>query len=168
VTDRDGSDILDADDYELDLTPRPAEDVPRAPRKKGRRWGAIVVLVLVVAAGGYILSQALGSAATYYYNADEAVAKKASIGDKDFRIQGTVTKATKQGADGTSNFTIAFNGVHVNVVHSGDTPALFKVGIPVVTHGHWEGDTFRSDQIEVKHSATYREKNPDRVKSDQP
>jgi len=168
VTERDGGDILDADDYELDLTPRAAEDAPRKPRPRGRRWGAIAVLVLVVVAAGFILTQALGSAATYYYNADQAVAKRSSLGDKDFRIQGTVTKATVQKADGTARFTIAFNGTHVDVVHSGDTPALFKVGIPVVTHGHWEGSTFRSDQIEVKHSATYREKNPDRVKSDQP
>lgn len=162
------SDILSADDYELDLTPRYADSGPRAPKSKRRKWGAIAVLVLVVAAGGYILSQALGSAATYYYNADQAVAKRSTLGDKDFRIQGLVTKATVQHADGTARFTIAFNGTAVDVVHHGDTPALFKVGIPVVTHGHWQGNIFESDQIEVKHSANYVEKHPDRVKSDAP
>ena len=126
------------------------------------------MLVVLAVAGGFILTKALGSAATYYYNADQAVAKRSSLGDKEFRLQGTVTKATVQKADGTSNFTVAFNGVAVDVVHQGDTPALFKVGIPVVTHGHWQGQTFESDQIEIKHSATYKEKNPERVKSDAP
>ena len=60
------------------------------------------MLVLVVVAAGFILTQALGSAATYYYNADQAVAKRSSLGDKDFRIQGTVTKATVQKDDGTT------------------------------------------------------------------
>ncbi len=165
---RPSGDILDADDYELDLTPRQVEERPRPARTGRRRWGAVGVLVLVVIAAGFILTQALGSAATYYYNADQAVAKRASLGSRDFRMQGLVTKASEHGADGTTRFTVAFNGVAVDVVHQGDTPALFKVGIPVVTHGHWSGTTFESDQIEVKHSATYREKHPGRVGTNGP
>ncbi len=163
-------DYLTGDEYELDLTPRPPDPParPRAPGQKNRRWGAVAVLVLLAVAGGFILTKALGSAATYYYNADEAVAKRSSLGSKDFRLQGTVTKATVQKGDGKARFTLAFNGVAVDVVHQGDTPALFKVGLPVVTHGHWQGATFESDQIEVKHSATYKAKNPGRVGTDAP
>ena len=51
------------------------------------------------------------------------------------------------------------------VVHHGDPPELFKPGIPVVLEGHWQGATYDSDLIMVKHSEQYRAKNPTRVKN---
>ena len=64
------------------------------------------------------------------------------------------------------DFTIAFNGATVPVHHiGGDPPELFKPGIPVVLEGHWDqsGQFFTSDTILIKHSADYKEQNPDRV-----
>jgi cytochrome c-type biogenesis protein CcmE len=62
------------------------------------------------------------------------------------------------------DFTIENNGVDVDVVHHGDPPELFRPGIPVVLEGKWAGPHYTSDRIMVKHSASYRVKNPDRVK----
>ncbi len=157
----------------MDVTPRPVAVESSGHRGLGdhsskRRLGVLAVFAVLVIAVGLILFQALGSATTYYYNADEAVAKKAQLGSTDFRLQGSVVKATKDPSGATATFTLAFNGKHVDVVHQGDTPALFRVGMPVVVHGHWNGSTFASDQIEVKHSASYRADHPDRVGSTQP
>ena len=75
----------------MELTPRTGPDAegtsgaattavraPRAPKK--RSLPVIVVIVLVLAAGGYVMLQALGSAATFYRNVDEAVAQQDALG----------------------------------------------------------------------------------------
>jgi cytochrome c-type biogenesis protein CcmE len=40
---------------------------------------------------------------------------------------------------------------------------MFKPGIPVVLEGRFDGDTFASDRIMVKHSEDYVAKHPSRV-----
>jgi cytochrome c-type biogenesis protein CcmE len=46
----------------------------------------------------------------------------------------------------------------------GDPPQLFRANVPVVLEGHFQGTTFQSDRILVKHSEDYREDHKDRVK----
>ena len=51
--------------------------------------------------------------------------------------------------------------------HLGDEPSdLFGVGQKVVVDGHWDGQTFESGQILLKHSEEYVEENPDRLDYD--
>jgi cytochrome c-type biogenesis protein CcmE len=117
---------------------------------------------LVVVAIAVVAMQFLNNAALYYRNADEAVRDKAALGTKRFRIQGVV----QDGVDKQANevdFTIEFNGTRVAVRHIGDPPELFKPGVPVVLEGKWQGDYFASDRILIKHSAEYKEENPDRL-----
>ena len=147
----------------MDVTPRPA---PPPTATRTRNPVALGLLVAVLLAGGFVVFNGLRSASLYYYNADEAVAKRESLGDDRFRVQGTVTDRTTDGD--AVVFHIAFNGVKVAVRHVGDPPELFRVGIPVVLEGRWDGDVFASDRILIKHSAEYRERNPDRVPSDVP
>jgi len=127
------------------------------------------VLVLIVAAIGFVLFQGLNNAALYYRNADEAVHDKASLGTRRFRVQGTVQPdVAKVGQE--VDFTIVFNNVSVAVRHQGDPPDLFQPGLPVVLEGHWssDGTFFASDRILVKHSEEYKDQNPDRVNSTAP
>ena len=67
-----------------------------------------------------------------------------------------------------TDFSIYANGVSVDVKDSNDPPQLFKPGIPVVLEGHWAGPYFSSDLIMVKHTASYVEAHPDRLKSQLP
>jgi cytochrome c-type biogenesis protein CcmE len=122
----------------------------------------------VLGAIGFLLIKQLGSASLYYYNADQAVAHKAQLGSHRFRIQGTFEGKETNLADGDVKFSIVFNGAKVLVDHSGSQPALFQPGIQVVLDGRWstDGSEFLSDQIEVKHSATYIAKHPGRVNPD--
>jgi cytochrome c-type biogenesis protein CcmE len=146
----------------VDLTPGVA-----TPRRR-RNPVAYVVLVVVVVALGFVVSKALSSASLYFYNADEAVAKQDDLGDKRFRLQGTVLGGTidvDESRD-TVDFTVAYNGARVDVHHDGSPPELFEAGIPVVLEGRWDpsGEFFDSDRILVKHSEQYEADNGDRLK----
>ncbi|MEY3582532.1 MAG: cytochrome c-type biosis protein CcmE [Actinomycetota bacterium] len=56
----------------MDLTPRTSPDnAPLAPRKHNRKWKYVAMLVVVVSAGGFIVSQFLTSAIDFYCNVDE-------------------------------------------------------------------------------------------------
>jgi cytochrome c-type biogenesis protein CcmE len=143
---------------------RPAHG-PRARASLGSRRRVMVAVVLVVGAIGYLLYQGLGNATEYFRTADQAVASKAMLGTRRFRIEGTVGGQLR--TVGTSvDFTITANGVTVPIVHSGPQPQLFKAGVPVVLDGHWAGGGayFASDTIEVKHDANYKTVHADRLK----
>ncbi len=150
----------------LDLTPRTAPPVGGGSTDRGRRVAVLGVLGVLVVALVFMAYQGLNNATVFFRNADEAVAQRAELGDKRFRLQGTVVEGTVQ-ADGTYvRFDVIYNGVEVPVRHLGDPPELFQPNIPVVLEGHWSqtDEWFESDRILVKHSANYEAKNPDRVK----
>lgn len=115
---------------------------------------------------GFLVVRGLGDATVYFRTADEAVAQKASLGDRRIRVEGDVVAGSVHEVNGTVEFTITSKGVEVPVVHHGDPPELFKPGIPVVIEGRFQGDVFDSDRILVKHSETYVADHPDRVTTD--
>lgn len=144
----------------MELTPRPAPATRR--RRSPWAYGALVAVLLGL---GLVVYQGLTSASLYFYNADEAVEQRAQLGDKRFRLQGTVLGESIVPTDDGVDFTVAFNGVRVDVRHDGDPPELFQAGIPVVLEGRWArtGDVFASDTIRVKHSEQYEADNSDRL-----
>jgi cytochrome c-type biogenesis protein CcmE len=149
------------------------EDLPPVvttlrPRKAN--VGRIVLAsVVVFAAVAFLVSKGLGSATVYFKTADEAVAQRPQLGTRRFRVEGTVLPGTIHQEDGRLLFTILGDrGALVPIVHTGGQPTgLFNDSIPVVLEGHWAraGDAYDSDTIIVKHSETYRAKNPSRVQS---
>ena len=144
---------------ELDLTPQPSQ--PAAGGRSLRNWIIMGVFGLVA---GFVLFQALTSARVFFLNVDEAIAQRASLGADTFRMQGTVVSEPESGDGGALMFTVSFGGEDATVRHIGDEPSnLFRLGEQVVAEGHWEGQTFQSSQIVVKHSEEYIEVNPDRV-----
>ena len=120
--------------------------------------GVVVVLIALQA----------GNASMYFKNADEAVADKASLGTKKFRLQGTVVGKPKHEAEAVV-FTVQYHGVDVDVRHTGSEPALFDAGVPVVAEGHWnaKGTEFDSEKLLVKHDVKYDDKHPERVDGDE-
>lgn len=127
---------------------------------KTRLW---IAGVAILAALGFLLGRGLGDATVYFRTADEAVAQRASLGDRRFRIEGDVVAGSVREGGGTVDFRIVSKGVEVPVVHHGDPPELFKPGIPVVLEGRFQGEPFVSDRLMVKHSETYVADHPERV-----
>jgi cytochrome c-type biogenesis protein CcmE len=148
----------------VELTPRPATDPAVAPIRRRSPWayGALLAVLLGL---GVVVYQGLTSASLYFYNADEAVAQQDQLGDRRFRLQGTVLGDSIQPTDQGVDFTVAFAGVPVDVHHDGDPPELFQPGIPVVLEGQWDpsGAFFVSDTILVKHSEQYKADNENRL-----
>lgn len=148
----------------MELTPRPAP-TPASPSRHRRRPWAYGVLVAVLIGLGVVVYQGLTSASLYFYNADEAVAQRTDLGDKRFRLQGTVLGDSLRSTDHGVEFSIAYDRVEVDVHHEGDPPELFQPGIPVVLEGRWDasGEFFASDTIRVKHSEQYEADNEGRL-----
>jgi cytochrome c-type biogenesis protein CcmE len=155
----------DDDDGGLDLTPRQAPPVGGGTTDRGRRLAVIGVLGLLAVALVFMAYQGLSDASLFFRNADEAVAERDTLGDRRFRLQGTVVDGSVAPDGGLVRFTVAHGDVDVAVVHRGDPPELFQPGIPVVLEGRWSStdETFESDRILVKHSEEYEEENPDRT-----
>ncbi len=149
----------DAADPELSpLTPRPA----RRPART-RRWIAALVIVAVVGGVTLLVSNLLGDAALFFYNADEAVERRDELASQRFRLQGTPLSAPQDAFFDDRPvlaFPVGFEGAVVDVVHSGDPPELFQPGVPVVLEGAWrrgpDGWHFASDRMLVKHDNDYR------------
>ena len=141
---------------------------PRTRRRVlASRRRQVVAAVVVFSAFGFLAYQGLSNATEYFYTADQAVAKQATLGTQPFRIEGTVEPGLSHTTAGTT-FDIVANDVSVHVVDSAQPPELFKVGIPVVLEGHWQGSTYAADQIMVKHTSSYVEAHPERLKSQLP
>jgi len=66
---------------------------PAPGRTQGRRR-LIIAGVVVLAALGFLVVRGLGNATLYFRTADEAVAQKQQLGDKRFRIEGSVVDGT--------------------------------------------------------------------------
>ncbi|MDQ2648255.1 MAG: cytochrome c maturation protein CcmE [Actinomycetota bacterium] len=148
----------------MELTPREVDPTASRRRRSPLAYGVLAVVLLGL---GVVVWKGLSSASLYFHNADEAVEQRLDLGDKRFRLQGTVLGDDYDTTADGVHFTVAYNGVSVRVQHEGDPPNLFEIGIPVVLEGRWEGSGpacfFDSDRILVKHSEEYEAENDDRL-----
>lgn len=151
-------DAVTGSDDQLDLTPR-----QRSAATGGKRnWLPYAAMGVVLIVGVVVLMNGLSNATTFFYNVDEALAKKEEIGDRRVRIQGHADEIVER-SNGVS-FRLSFNGESVDVDHSGPVPDLFNDEIPIVIEGNFTEDGFESNNILVKHDETYEEENEDRLK----
>jgi cytochrome c-type biogenesis protein CcmE len=113
----------------------------------------------------FMAYQGLSNAALFFRNVDEAVEQRDTLGDKRFRLQGSVVADSVESDGTTVRFQVEYGGVQADVVHIGDPPELFQPDIPVVLEGRWsqEGDWFESDRILVKHTEDYEAEHPERT-----
>ncbi|MGI9605026.1 MAG: cytochrome c maturation protein CcmE [Acidimicrobiales bacterium] len=156
---------------ELDLTPRKRDDV-----RRGSRRGPALILVLVAVVIGFVLFQGLSGATLFLRQADAAVHERDELGERRFRLLGSPIAITDEQIDFEGDtavrFSIACDGVAVDIVHVGNVAESFQMGVPVVLEGRWEpagptglgewsrgandGWYFESDRMLVKHDNEYR------------
>jgi cytochrome c-type biogenesis protein CcmE len=146
---------------DLDLSPRPSEPAPA--RRSGRRWAPLVLIALVLVAGGVLVTQFLRSAVDYYCNVDEIGSRDGCEPGRRLRVQGTVDAGSVVTEGAITTFTISFEGVTMPVRYEGQPGGIFEECQPVVVHGELVGETFEGDRVEVKHSNEYVAENAERL-----
>jgi cytochrome c-type biogenesis protein CcmE len=123
----------------------------------------VVVGAVLVAAFAFLVVKGLGSSLDFYLPVDQALAQKAQLAGRTFNLEGVVQpgsiRPTARGVD----FVLTSGRARVPVHSTGSPPQLFQASIPVIAVGHFAGTAFASDQILVKHSATYIAAHPGRV-----
>ncbi len=154
----------------MDLSPRDFDEGdgdPVAPARRVRNRRTLVsigLLVAVLAVGGVVVTKFLTSSLDYYCNVDEVGRKNGCEVGRRLRIQGTVEAGTLASANGVTEFAISFGGVTKSVVYDGDPAGAFQECIPVVVHGVMgTNGVFNGDEVEVKHTNEYEEKNTERI-----
>ncbi len=153
---------MNDDSTDMDLSPR-APAGPGGSVRKSRKWLPVVVLGLVVVAGGVIVTQFLTQAVDYYCNVDEVGQRSGCDEDRRIRLQGTVDEGSVERVANTTVFTISFNGETMPVTYDGEPGGIFNECLPVVVHGVIEDGTLLGDRVEVKHSDEYVAVHDERV-----
>ena len=127
---------------------------PAPPRPRRLRY--LVAGGICLAAVAYLLFVGLSRNIVYFRTVSEAVSQRAHEGDARLRMAGAVVPGSVERRDEGVAFKVTEGGVVASVFHRGDPPELFKDGAPVVCEGRWQGTTFESDRIMIKHGSDYR------------
>ncbi len=152
----------------MDLSPRTDDVAPPPPRRRGKRWPAIAVLVLVLAGGGVHVTQFRSSAIDYYCTVDERGDKDGCEAGRRLRVQGNVEEGSIALQGNTTTFVMRFADVTLPVSLDGEPGGVFQECVPVVVHGRLGDDgVFVGDRVEVKHSNEYEAQNTDRLEEAQ-
>ena len=142
-----------------------ARPAPRGTRRGRARL--LLVFALLAGAIAYLLAEGLGSSLDYFDTVAQAIAHKQRIGTEVIRLEGLVVPGSIHRSARGADFEVSGGGYRVIVHNTGSPPQLFQPDIPVVVVGHFTSAAstlFVSNQIMVKHSATYIAAHPTRVR----
>jgi cytochrome c-type biogenesis protein CcmE len=98
--------------------------------RRGKRWPAVAVLVVVLIGGGVVLTKFLTSSIDYYCNVDELGVKDGCDAGRRLRVQGNVEEGSVESANGATMFLVSFNGVELPVRYEGEPGGIFQECIP--------------------------------------
>jgi cytochrome c-type biogenesis protein CcmE len=138
--------------------------VPGKSGSRAKMIRSLIVLGVILAALGFVLFKGATNSLEYFLTVQQANANRAKLGDQSFRMEGVVVPGSIRTTPVGVDFTIRFNRSYDRVIDYGNPPQLFQPNIPVVIQGHFQGDAFISDLIEVKHSSNYVAEHPNRIK----
>ena len=158
---------------ETPIHTEPTPDPSSAPVTPTRRLGRpkvrlALVGIIIVAAVGFLLIKGLGSSLDYFKTVDQALASKKTLGTSEFRLEGMVKAGTVTRTSTGASFEVVQGDSSIAVQNHGSPPQLFKGGMPVIVVGHFvspSSSIFESNEIMVKHTSSYIEQNPSRVKA---
>jgi cytochrome c-type biogenesis protein CcmE len=127
------------------------------PTRK-RRLAFVVVLILVAAAAGTLITLALQENLTYLHTPAEV--KSGQVPAARFRLGGIVCEGSIRRREGTLlvDFAITDRVRQVTVEHDGILPDMFKEGTSVIATGQMRGDTFVASDVLAKHDESYMPK----------
>ncbi len=125
-----------------------------------RRYAKFLVGAGILVAVLGVLIVNLNDNLVYGQTPSEVVERPA--GDARLRLGGQVVPDSVERTATETSFLVTDGRVAVPVRHVGAPPDLFQPGIGVVVEGSWDGETFRSDTMLVKHDENYSPEDPER------
>jgi cytochrome c-type biogenesis protein CcmE len=125
-----------------------------APRKRTHRLRYSIIALLCIGAVAWMLVL-MQRNVVFFKTVSQAVADREHDGTRNMRIGGAVVPDSIHMTSDGALFELTQGGVTVTIDHRGTEPTLFKSCAPVVAVGHWQGTTFESDQLIIKHGSDY-------------
>ena len=127
---------------------------PLPPR--GRRWGVLLGIALVVGVIGYLALSSVGNALVYYLTPTELLARGHAAVGETVRLGGLVKTGSIAGEAPNLTFVLT-DGTNEMRVHSTSAPTRsFREGIGAVVEGQLGADgVFEASQVIVKHDENY-------------
>ena len=127
---------------------------PLPPR--GRRWGLLLGVAIVVTVIAYLAFSSVGNALVYYLTPTELLARGPAEIGKTERLGGLVKAGSISGEAPDLTFVLT-DGTTEIAVHAATTPTRsFREGIGAVVEGELQADgTFEASQVIVKHDENY-------------
>jgi cytochrome c-type biogenesis protein CcmE len=130
-------------------------DLSAIPRRPSHRLRYTIVALLCIGAVVWMVTL-MQKNIVFFKTVSQAVADRAHDGTRDMQIGGAVVPRSIHETSDGARFELVEGGKTVVVDHHGTEPTLFKDCAPVVADGHWDHDTFVSDQILIKHGSVYQ------------
>ena len=119
-----------------------------------RPYWKFVVPALIAVVALVLLAFNLNSSLVFFNTPTEMSAEEP--GDRRLRLGGQVVPGTVEDTSDGVSFDVTDGRTAVGVFHTGAPQQLFQEGIGVVVEGTWDGASFHSDTMLVKHDETYR------------
>jgi cytochrome c-type biogenesis protein CcmE len=123
---------------------------------RGRRWGVLLGVAVVIAVIAYIAFSSVGNALVYYVTPTELLARGDGAVGQTVRLGGLVKVGSVQGSGNNISFVLT-DGTHELRIDSSVLPTRsFREGIGAVVEGELGADgVFHANQVIVKHDENY-------------
>ena len=127
---------------------------PLPPR--GRRWGLLLGVAIVVSVIAYLAFSSVGNALVYYLTPTELLARGPGEVGKTERLGGLVKAGSMSGEAPDLTFILTDGTTEISV-HAASAPTRsFREGVGAVVEGELQADgTFEASQVIVKHDENY-------------
>jgi cytochrome c-type biogenesis protein CcmE len=119
-----------------------------------RYWKFLVPAVMVL--GVLVVLLATLSSNLVYFRTPTELLNEIDASDSRLRLGGQVVAGTVVEEGETLLLTVTDGREFTAVVHDGVIPQLFEEGQGVIVEGTWDGTTFRSDMMLIRHDEQYR------------
>lgn len=128
------------------------------PTRVRRIW-FIVLLLVVAAISGTLITFAMQENMTYLYTPTQVKNKEAPSG-ANFRLGGVVCEGSIKRTESTLDvsFSVTDRVNQIIVQHDGILPDMFKEGTSIIATGKMQNGKFMANEVLAKHDETYTPK----------
>ncbi len=128
------------------------------PTRVRRIW-FIVLLLVVAAVAGTLITFAMQENMTYLYTPSQVKNKEAPAG-ANFRLGGVVCEGSIKRKESTLavSFSVTDRVNQIIVLHEGILPDMFKEGTSIIATGKMQSGKFMANEVLAKHDETYTPK----------